>query len=242
VTARRWLFGDQLGPHFLDEPGERVLLIESRAVFARRRFHRQKAHLVLSAMRHRAAELGDRCRYVRADTYREVVGSTRDRLSVCHPTSHAALDFVRGLDVDVLDARGFSTSMSDFTAWADGRGDKRLLMEDFYRDARHRLDVLMDGTDPAGGRWNFDKDNREPPPKQPRTRSTTRSVATSTGGSGTGSSSWARTDPGASPPPAPRRGTPCATSSSTGCRSSGRTRTRCCRPTRGWRTRCCRPR
>ena len=32
-----------------------------RRVFARRRFHRQKAHLVLSAMRHRAAELGDRC-------------------------------------------------------------------------------------------------------------------------------------------------------------------------------------
>nr|WP_284291553.1 hypothetical protein [Angustibacter aerolatus] len=27
-------------------------------MFARRRFHRAKAHLVLSAMRHRAAELG----------------------------------------------------------------------------------------------------------------------------------------------------------------------------------------
>ncbi|MGC4938145.1 cryptochrome/photolyase family protein [Kribbella sp. DT2] len=53
----RWLFADQLGPHFVDSRDQPVLLIESRAVFARRRFHRQKAHLVLSALRHRAAEL-----------------------------------------------------------------------------------------------------------------------------------------------------------------------------------------
>jgi deoxyribodipyrimidine photolyase-related protein len=57
--TRRWCFADQLGPHFLDRPDQPVLLIESKAVFARRRFHRQKAHLVLSALRHRAAELGD---------------------------------------------------------------------------------------------------------------------------------------------------------------------------------------
>jgi deoxyribodipyrimidine photolyase-related protein len=39
------------------------------------------------------------------------------------------------------------------------------LLEDFYRDARVRLRVLMDGDDPAGGRWNFDHENREPPPE-----------------------------------------------------------------------------
>lgn len=56
-----WLFGDQLGPHFLtpgqDGPGRNdpLLMIEARSVFRRRRFHRAKAHLVLSAMRHRAA-------------------------------------------------------------------------------------------------------------------------------------------------------------------------------------------
>ncbi|AKZ60124.1 hypothetical protein SAM23877_7081 [Streptomyces ambofaciens ATCC 23877] len=40
-------------------------------MFRRRRFHRAEAHLVLSAMRHRAAELGERVTYVGADTYRE---------------------------------------------------------------------------------------------------------------------------------------------------------------------------
>ena len=165
----RWLFGDQLGPHFLDSPDQRVLLIESRKVFARRRFHRQKAHLVLSAMRHRAAELGEQCDYRRAATYgpaaREVIGQG-GTLSVCHPTSFAALDLVRRIPgVQVLPARGFATSISDFAAWADGRGARRLLMEDHYRLVRRRLDILMEGDEPVGGRWNFDADNRLPPPK-----------------------------------------------------------------------------
>ena len=64
-STRRWLFADQLGPHFLDAPEQPVLLVESKAVFRRRVFHRQKAHLVLSALRHRAAELGPRARFVR---------------------------------------------------------------------------------------------------------------------------------------------------------------------------------
>ena len=73
----RWLFGDQLGPHFLDDHDGPVLLVESRRVLARKRFHRQKAHLVLSAMRHRAAELGERCEYRREPTYREAVARKR---------------------------------------------------------------------------------------------------------------------------------------------------------------------
>jgi deoxyribodipyrimidine photolyase-related protein len=32
----RWLFADQLGPHFLDDPGQPALLVESRAAFDRR--------------------------------------------------------------------------------------------------------------------------------------------------------------------------------------------------------------
>ncbi len=172
--TRRWLFGDQLGPHFLDGPDQPVLLIESRNVFVRKQFHRAKAHLVLSAMRHRAAELGERCHYVRAGTYREgLARATADAgpLGVVHPTSWAALRFVEALDgVDLLPARGFATSMDDFAAWVDGRGRRRLLLEDYYRTARARLQVLMDGGEPAGGQWNYDHDNRQPPPRGLRGR------------------------------------------------------------------------
>ena len=80
ATPVRWLFGDQLGPHFLDDHSGQVLMVESKAVFRRHRFHRAKAHLVLSAMRHRAAELGDRVTYVRSKGYagpvREHVGDS----------------------------------------------------------------------------------------------------------------------------------------------------------------------
>jgi deoxyribodipyrimidine photolyase-related protein len=160
---RRWLFADQLGPHFLDDPRQPVLLIESRAVFSRRVFHRQKAHLVLSALRHRAAELDDQAVFLRTDTYGEALRRLGEPVDVCHPTSRKARDLVRRLPVTVLPPRGFATSPQEFTAWASGR--KALRLEDFYRHARQSHGVLMDGTDPAGGRWNLDAENREPPPK-----------------------------------------------------------------------------
>ncbi|MEV0522175.1 cryptochrome/photolyase family protein [Streptomyces sp. NPDC050439] len=173
-----WLFGDQLGPHFT-QPGTTgprrdtpLLMIEARSVLRRRRFHRAKAHLVLSAMRHRAAELGDRVRYVKAETYRQglreaaVVGD----LTVHHPTSHAALDFVSSLPgVRVLPARGFLVPNDDFAAWAKGHGSTRLRQEDFYRWVRRGGGILMNGDEPAGGHWNFDTDNREAPPKGAKT-------------------------------------------------------------------------
>ncbi|PRH80528.1 cryptochrome/photolyase family protein [Streptomyces solincola] len=172
-----WLFGDQLGPHFLTGGGGQgpgrdtpLVMIESRSVFRRRRFHRAKAHLVLSAMRHRAAELGDRVRYVKADSYREGLAKAvgkRDRVMVHHPTSRAALRLVESLEaVEVGAPRGFLVGPADFAAWADGHGGgARLRQEDFYRWVRRTHDLLMDGEQPAGGKWNLDHDNRQPPPK-----------------------------------------------------------------------------
>ncbi|WP_333771337.1 cryptochrome/photolyase family protein [Streptomyces sp. IBSBF 2435] len=173
MAARpHWLFGDQLGPHFIDprhggpDRDAPLVMIEARSVLARRRFHRAKAHLVLSAMRHRAAELGDRVTYVRAETYREGVQRAvpRGRLTVFPPTSRRAAGLVDRLHrVDVLPERGHLVTREDFTAWADAH-DGTLRMEDFYHRVRRRLGLLMDGGDPRGGRWNLDHENREPPP------------------------------------------------------------------------------
>ncbi|MFC8127116.1 cryptochrome/photolyase family protein [Streptomyces sp. NPDC057302] len=178
MSTAHWLFGDQLGPHFI-EPGDQgpdrgapLVLIEAKSVFRRRRFHRAKAHLVLSAMRHRAAELGDRVRYVRADTYREGLREAvgQRKVTVHQPTSRAALDLVSRLpQVEVLPARGFFVPNDMFRTWAEGRAGTKLRQEDFYRWTRHRLDLLMEGDAPAGGRWNLDHDNREAPPKGART-------------------------------------------------------------------------
>ena len=184
TTPRRWLFADQLGPHFLDAPDQPVLLLEATGVFRRRVFHRRKAHLILSALRHLAAELGDQALVVRSATYRaglaEAGVSAAAPITVVDPTTHAARRFVRQLVDDgsvaqVLPARGFAIEEAQFEHWAAqgsasrlGRG--RLLMEDFYRDVRrhHRLLLDADGR-PEGGAWNYDAENREPPPKRVRT-------------------------------------------------------------------------
>jgi deoxyribodipyrimidine photolyase-related protein len=163
MTTTRWLFGDQLGPQFVPDPDQPLLLVESTAVLRRHRFHRQKAHLVLSAMRHRAAELGDQVRYVRHETYGEGL-RTRDAYEMVQPTSRSADAFVRSRGIPVLDEPlGFATTREEFAAFMAGR--KAAKMEDFYRWQRVRLDVLMHGDEPEGGRWNLDHENREPPPK-----------------------------------------------------------------------------
>ena len=57
------------------------------------------------------------------------------------------------------DDRHFYASREDFQRWAKGRKEYRL--EYFYREMRRRFDVLMDGKEPEGLKWNFDHDNRE---------------------------------------------------------------------------------
>src|ERR1700733_8362587 len=121
--TRRWLFADQLGPHFLDAPDQPVLLVESKAVFRRRRFHRQKAHLILSALRHRAAEVGAQARFVQSETYATAI---TEPVSVCHPTSRAARGLVQRLGVEMLPPRGFVTEPAEFTAFARGRTALRM--------------------------------------------------------------------------------------------------------------------
>lgn len=166
---RRWCFADQLGPHFLDGTDQPVLLIESRAALQRRRFHRQKAHLVLSALRHRAAELGDQAVFVQSGTYREALAKVAEPLTVCGPTSRAAAEFVRSLEgVTVLPSRGFATSRDHFEEWAAAQGGKALRMESFYRSVRHLTGLLMEDGRPAGGQWSLDTQNREPPPGEGR--------------------------------------------------------------------------
>ena len=158
----RWIFAGQLGDTFDD--GGPMLLIEARSVLRRRPIHRAKAHLILSAMRHRAAELGDRVEFHQVEAYSDVVRGRTD-LEVIDPTSWAARRTVRRLGAHILPSRGFVTTEEEFASWAATRGDGRLLLEDFYRHTRERTGLLMEGSAPAGGRWNYDGDNRQPPPK-----------------------------------------------------------------------------
>lgn len=166
-----WLFADQLGPavHGGEHAHREVLLVEATSALRKRRYHRQKLHLVLSALRHADRDLGDRATLLRADTYTDALEQFKRPVLVHEPTSHAAERFVhrlreQGLVADILPTPTFALPRKDFQDWAGER--TRFRMEDFYRDQRRRFDVLMNGNDPVGNRWNYDEDNREPPPKK----------------------------------------------------------------------------
>lgn len=167
------VLGDQLShANPALDGADRVLLIESRAKLASARFHRQKLHLVLSAMRHFAAELeesGLEVDLCRADSFAAGIEAHRARhapeeVVVLSPHNLGARERLAALDgVAVRDETLFLTHPREFAGWAEGR--RRLVMEDFYRWQRGRLGVLLeDGGEPAGGAWNFDEHNREPPP------------------------------------------------------------------------------
>ena len=179
TTDRRrtvWVLGDQLNRNLgalktASTGRDRVLLVESHRKLVSKRWHVQRAHLVVTAMRRFTAEL-------RADGF-EVDLRRADSLAAgldAHCRDHApngvvametaswdGRQLLRRLGVTAVQSDQFLCHYDDFAGWADGR--RQLKMEDFYRWQRRRLGYLMDGDEPAGGRWNFDHDNRQRPPK-----------------------------------------------------------------------------
>jgi deoxyribodipyrimidine photolyase-related protein len=171
-----WVLGEQLTP---DNPAlagvDRVLLIESERALSAKRYHRQKLHLVLSAMRHFVRDQRDAgvdVHVVRAEDFdtgikRHVRQHRPTEIRLLSPTRKQARKTLARLPrVQVVEGTLFLTTADQFRGWAEGRG--RLVMEDFYRWQRKRLDLLMASDGPAGGRWNYDADNRRPPPRDRR--------------------------------------------------------------------------
>lgn len=178
-----WVLGDQLnrgvGALADRRPGDcRVLLVVSEAKIASLRWHRQRLHLVLSAMAHFADELrreGFEVDHRRAATFAAGLAAHRqefdvERMVAMEPMSWDLRETAGRLDVELVRNDQFLCHYDEFARWADDRSSFK--MEDFYRWQRLRLDVLMeegpDGPEPAGGQWNFDHDNRERPPRDGR--------------------------------------------------------------------------
>lgn len=84
-------------------------------------------------------------------------------LIAAQPSSHKQLQQFQELEITLLPNDFFLTPRPLFAQWAQGQ--KSLVMENFYRAQRLRLNILMEGSEPVGGRWNYDAENRLPPPK-----------------------------------------------------------------------------
>jgi len=62
------------------------------------------------------------------------------------------------LPIAMREDQHFLISRLEFAEWASGY--KQMRMEYFYRMMRKRHQIMMDGDDPIGGRWNYDTENR----------------------------------------------------------------------------------
>lgn len=170
-----WVLGDQLnrriGALRQETPeSARVLVVESSEMIGGRSYHKQRLHLVVAAMRRFADDLrrsGFEVDYHRAANLTAGLADHRtrfkpDEIVVTEPNSRPAAALMQSLGVTLTRSDQFLCHRDDFADWAGSR--KRLRLEDFYRWQRQRLGYLMDGDEPAGGAWNFDHDNRQPPP------------------------------------------------------------------------------
>ena len=176
-----WVLGDQLnrGIASLNDatPADtRVLFVTSRQLLASKRWHRQRLHVVLASMaklaralRSEGFEVDERL----APTLAEGLAAHRAAFAptevvTMSPRSWNAVVMLQREGVRVVPNDQFLCGAETFAGWAATR-KSRLRMEDFYRWQRQRLDILIepDG-EPSGGRWNFDADNREPPPRDGR--------------------------------------------------------------------------
>lgn len=172
----------------LDDGPSRVILLEDSLFFGDprypARFHKQKLWLHRATMKRYEtllAERGHEVVYVDfnaeepllIDQLRSEIPAKQrkgETLSVVDPTDFVLGRRLRkacqslGLELNLLPNPGFLNSPEQNHDYRSGKS--RWFMADFYKWQRQRLDILMDGDEPAGGQWSFDEDNRKKVPKK----------------------------------------------------------------------------
>lgn len=141
--------------------------------------HKKKIALIFSAMRHFAQALRDTgyaVRYTQLDqpdnthslkneVRRAATELRADKLIVTAAAEFRLLKEIRGwheelgIEVEIRKDDRFLASQQEFQQWTSGK--KQLRMEFFYREMRKKHAVLMKNGKPIGGKWNYDKQNRQ---------------------------------------------------------------------------------
>jgi len=148
-----------------------IAMVESARMTTGRNWHKERLFFLISSARHFSQSLeleGFTVAYVKAKTTIDGLDAITKKfkglpLISAEPSSFRQFEALEKYGVNFVDNDFFLTPRPLFTQWASGQ--KSYLMENFYRKQRMRLNILMEGQNPVGGSWNFDKENRLPPPK-----------------------------------------------------------------------------
>lgn len=185
MASLRIIFLDQLTKDIASlrgcNKGDVILLCENFDDFTHVKHHKKKIVFLLSAMRHFVEEVsseGLNVKHIKLEdndpktSYFDIVSSILakekfEKIIITKPTDHRLRLLVRKMqtdlktDIELLEDDRFFCTKQEFKQWAEGR--KSLRMENFYQMMRQKHNILMDGDQPVGGQWNYDKDNRHFP-------------------------------------------------------------------------------
>ena len=186
MSTLRLILGDQLSREIsslegCDSSKDIILMCEiwNEATYVKH--HKKKIAFLFSAMRHFAEELkasGYRVEYTKlndkdntgffkTEVERTLKKYKFDRIVVTHPGEYRVLQDIESweagfrIPVKIKSDNRFLCTTEEFSTWAKDR--KQLRLEYFYREIRKKNSILMDGSDPVGGQWNYDSENRQPP-------------------------------------------------------------------------------
>ena len=163
-----------------DKDLDEILICELKKNFTDINHHKKKIVYQISCMRHFGIEmdrLGFKINYLKLDNPDNENSYTSeimklindkgiDKVIVAEPSTYDEMESIKnwqntiGIDVEIRKNDLFFCDIDEFKAWAEGR--KELRLEFFYRMLRRKHNVLMNGDQPEGGAWNFDKKNRKP--------------------------------------------------------------------------------
>lgn len=154
-----------------DPATDQIVIVESSRMTSGRPWHKERLFFLISSARHFASELtadGYKVRYIKAPTTIDGLKLAQTEfgaLPICsaEPSSFVQFAQLEEFGVDFLPNDFFLTSRVDFELWAGKQ--KSFLMETFYRAQRLRLGIMIEDGKPETGVWNYDKENRLPPPK-----------------------------------------------------------------------------
>lgn len=176
-----------------DKKNTPIIFIESWQLASLQHYHCQKLIFIWSAMRHFAEELkndGWSVTYTISNNFCEslvhwIKVNRIKELRLMSPSDRRIRPFDSDLNlptnnnksffsflaeddinchVNIFSNSNFLWKTQEFQEWAKKR--KKLLLEDFYRESRKKFNILLsEDNKPIGGKWNLDKENRQPPKK-----------------------------------------------------------------------------
>lgn len=186
MRTLRLILGDQLSLSMssledYDKNSDFVFMCEIWDETQYVKHHKKKIAFIFSAMRHFAKNLQEHNFRViystldhpkntgsfKSEIQRIIDDKKVERIIVTQPGEYRVLKDISSwenhfnIPVEIRDDSRFLCSIEAFKQWSKGK--KQLRMEYFYREMRKKYGILMDGSEPIGGKWNYDGDNRKFP-------------------------------------------------------------------------------